>query len=154
VINTGRTRLATAKIRYALGIVDRPNSESINNNGCNIYDSFGKILWENVLPTNFIIKYHNLLKSYPNSVYRYTYGNCIVPFCKKRTGKKNSYLPYENLIVEEDEHLEKIKSGEKSDINKVGYLYMGPECKSKGKKLFFFYLLIYYLSLIIFIIIY
>ncbi|ORX60025.1 hypothetical protein BCR36DRAFT_579471 [Piromyces finnis] len=129
VIATGRTQLATAKIRYDLGIKGRPYTESLNVNGCVAYDSQGHRLWRNVLPTEYIIKFHNLLKNYPDAVYRYTFDNTILTFSKK-WAEKTRKLMQENVLVEDrEEHIRTILSGGESDINRVSFVYKGSNWK-------------------------
>lgn len=117
-------------IREELGILNRPNTESLLSNGCVIYDSEGNIIWQNTLPIEYIKKFHEIFKSYPNATYSYTYGNGMVGFDEKWAQKVRELIQ-ENVIIEnKEEHIKKVISGEKSNINKVSFFSTGPDGES------------------------
>jgi len=79
------------------------------------------MIWSSVLPNEYIVKVHHLVKFYPDAIFRYTYNDNLVTFSKKYTERK---LKQEKVELDnKEEHIEKIVSGEKSDINKVGYIH-------------------------------
>lgn len=121
VIATGRTKQGTIPIREALGILNRPNTESLLCNGCIIYDSYGNVSWQNSLPIDYILKFHNLLKSYPNAVHFYTVDNGLITF-DEMWAKKAREIIKDNIFIEDrEEYIKRVESGE-SKINKVGYV--------------------------------
>jgi len=125
VIATGRTRNATLSVREALGITNRPNTESLVSNGCVVYDSNGEVMIENILPTEFVIKFHNVFKPYPRAVFAYTYRDGLVAF-DEVFAKKAREIIEENIFVEKkDEYIKAIESGERTNINKVSYFSFG-----------------------------
>lgn len=134
VIATGRTRPATMKIRKSLGIIDRPNTESLNSNGCIVYDSYGEIIWQGILPNEYVLKFHNIMKSYPKSAYVYASGDKVIVFDKiwAKGARENAQ---ENAFYEEkDEYIKKVESGE-CKINKISYIATGPESSVIKEKL-------------------
>ncbi|KAG4100178.1 hypothetical protein H8356DRAFT_1290213 [Neocallimastix lanati (nom. inval.)] len=138
VLATGRSRRGASVVRKALGIENKPNTESILGNGCFIYDSNGKLLWENTLPLDYVFKFHNLLKPYPKAVYNYTYEDKLLGFDKKWA--KETYKAIKDTIVLEDkeEHMKKVLAGEETRINRVCYFASpdeGRELLEKIKKL-------------------
>lgn len=114
------------KIRKSLGIIDRPNTESLNSNGCIVYDSYGEIIWQGILPNEYVLKFHNIMKSYPKSAYVYASGDKVIVFDKiwAKGARENAQ---ENAFYEEkDEYIKKVESGE-CKINKISYIATGPE---------------------------
>jgi len=134
VIATGRTRPSTMKIRKSLGIIDRPNTESLNSNGCVIYDSYGKIIWQGILPTEYVLKFHNYMKIYPKAAYMYASEDKIIVFDERwaRTARENAQ---ENtFFADKEEQIKHVESG-KCKINKISYIATGPEASVVKEKL-------------------
>ncbi|ORX60024.1 hypothetical protein BCR36DRAFT_342292 [Piromyces finnis] len=137
VIATGRTRQATIYVREALNIINKPNTESITSNGCVIHDSNNKIIYKNTLPSEYILKFHDLMIANPKALYGYTYGDGFVVFDEIFAKKLREIIKENVTVMEEEEHINKVKSGEMADINKVSYMgfFAGQETMKKLEKL-------------------
>jgi len=119
------------KIREALGILDRPNTESLLCNGCIIYDYKGGILWQSTLPKEFVIKAHNLFKTDPTAVYFYSSGDDAIMFNEKWAKISHERFQEHTVLLDKEEHIKKVESGE-SKINKMGVVVTeGKDIESK-----------------------
>lgn len=127
VLATGRAKPATKLIREKLGIDNRPKTESLLCNGCLIYDSDGAIIWQNVLPQDFILNVHRKLCEglFPECVIFYSSGDYIVLF-QEEWAKFATEKCDEIAIVEDmQEYTKKIESGN-AKINKIGFMVFEP----------------------------
>jgi len=137
VIATGRTRPATLKIRESLNINNKPNTESLLANGCVIYDYNGAILWQNVLPKEFVIKFEELLEPYPKCVYFYASGDDMITFDEKWARMARERVGERAFSGDKKIFVEEINSG-KREVNKLSmFCYKLPEID--GKKAFLIY---------------
>ncbi|KAG4094416.1 hypothetical protein H8356DRAFT_1693187 [Neocallimastix lanati (nom. inval.)] len=133
VISTGRPRRGILAIRKALGIENRPNTECLVSNGCVVYDSNGNIISESILPKEYIIKVHNLLKPYPKALYSYTYENKMTTF-DEGFGRILGQIMQESVNIEDkEEHIKKVISDEDSNINKISFFASGN--KKEGEEI-------------------
>ncbi|OUM68360.1 hypothetical protein PIROE2DRAFT_3958 [Piromyces sp. E2] len=131
VIATGRTRPAILKVREALNIIDKPNTESLLSNGCIAYDYNGEILWQNILPKDFVIKFQEVLKPYPKCVYFYAAGDDMITFDEKWARMARERVGERAQAGKKEQFIEDIKSG-KIQVNKVSmFCYKIPEIDSK-----------------------
>jgi len=122
VISTGRPKPGIMGIREALGITERPNTELLLSNGCVLYDSKGDIIWQSIIPTEFVIKFHEFTKSYPEGVYFYAAGDHTLAINDKWVKKlKEENGPNERIIAKE-KLLEEILSGNRM-VNKVSFFF-------------------------------
>lgn len=128
VLASGRARPATMKIREALGLIGRPNTESLLCNGCILYDSEGNILWQSTLPKEFVVKVHNLFKEDPEGVYFYSSGDDAIMFNEKWAKISNERFQEHTVLVDKDEYIKKVESSE-AYVNKVGVVV------TEGKKI-------------------
>jgi len=128
VLASGRARPATMKIREALGLIGRSNTESLLCNGCILYDSEGNILWQSTLPKEFVLKVHNLFKEDPEGVYFYSSGDDAIMFNEKWAKISNERFQEHTVLVDKDEYIKKVESGE-AYVNKVGVVV------TEGKKI-------------------
>ncbi|ORX82267.1 hypothetical protein BCR32DRAFT_232064 [Anaeromyces robustus] len=134
VIVTGRTRPATASIRETLGITNRPNTESLNSNGCVVFDSVGNVTCQNTLPNEYILKFHKLLNSYPKAVYAYTYSDHLITFDEKLAKKAHEMIQENFIVGNKEEHIKTVISDE-ARINKVCFFSVGPDSEEIKKEL-------------------
>ncbi|ORX82268.1 hypothetical protein BCR32DRAFT_326930 [Anaeromyces robustus] len=142
VIATGRTRPSTIHVREALGIMDRPNTESLQSNGCVVYDSKGEIIWQNLLPIEYVLKFHEFIKAYPQAVYFYASGDDIISFEDKffkrphlGSKKPNSGYKKNPQVYNKEEYIKRVELGE-SKINKVSlFVHVSPETEEMRQKL-------------------
>lgn len=118
VIATGRARPATQAIREKLDIINRPNTESLLLNGCIIYDYKGGIIWQNTLPKEFVVKFHNLLKKYPKENYFYSAGEDAIMFDEEWAKRSHERYHENTVVLDKEEHIKQVESGE-SKINKL-----------------------------------
>jgi len=132
VLATGRTRLGTIPIREALGILNRPNTESILSNGCIIYDSNLKELQRNTLPIDYILKLHNTLKPYPKAIYFCTFEDGMITYDKEWAEKAREMVQENIIIGDKEEQIKKIESGD-SKITKVTYVAAGLDIETIKK---------------------
>jgi len=121
VISTGRPRVAITRIRETLGITERPNTESLLSNGCVLYDSKGEIIWQKIIPTEFVVKFHEFVKSYPEGVYFYAAGDDTLAINEKWAKPKNETENDERALAKE-KLLADILSGNKM-VNKVSFFF-------------------------------
>ncbi|ORX46211.1 hypothetical protein BCR36DRAFT_585357 [Piromyces finnis] len=125
VIASGRGRPATMRVRQDIGIMDRPNTESILCNGCIIYDSCGNILYQELLPNDLILKIHKIVPSLSESCFEYTSGDDAI-FFKEKWSKFAHEMYDEQTITEDmDEFSKKIEANE-TKINKVCFMVSKP----------------------------
>ncbi|ORX46213.1 hypothetical protein BCR36DRAFT_297996, partial [Piromyces finnis] len=118
VLASGRARPATMEIREALGILDRPNTESLLCNGCIIYDYQGNIVWQSTLPKEFVIKAYNLFKTDPTSVYFYSTGDDAIMFSEKWAKISSERYKEHTVLSDKEEYIKKVQS-DKVKINKM-----------------------------------
>lgn len=121
ILASGRARPATTEIREALGIVDRPKTESLLCNGCIVYDSVGNIIWESTLPIDFLIKFYNILKTHPNNGFLFSCGDDAIMVDEKWEKIARDDYQEQTVLVDKEEYIKKVESGE-SKVNKVCYL--------------------------------
>jgi len=121
-----------------LGIVNKPNTESLLSNGCVVYDSNDNVIYKKTLPIEYILKFHEVMQSNPKTQYCYTYGDGMVTFDEIFAQKVNEMIGENITVMNVEDHINKVKSGEMADINKVSYigLFTGP-----GNFFFFFFFL-------------
>jgi len=127
VLASGRARPATMKIREALGLIGRPNTESLLCNGCIIYNSEGDILWQSYLPIEFVRKVYQLFKEDPEGVYFLSSGDDAIMFNEKWAKISSERFQEHTVLVDMDEYIKKVESGE-AYVNKVGLVM------TEGKK--------------------
>eukprot|EP00833_Pecoramyces_ruminatium_P000098 jgi/Orpsp1_1/1174130/evm.model.c7180000049029.1 len=134
VITSSRERPAIKHIREAIGISNRQNTESVLLNGCIIYDSNGKIIWQNTLPNEFVVKFHDILNSFSNDNYIYSCGDDAILFNESLEKEARIDFQKKTILVNNEEYNEKVKSGE-AKINKICFLAInakeGKEINSK-----------------------
>ncbi|ORY76151.1 hypothetical protein LY90DRAFT_698838 [Neocallimastix californiae] len=133
VIATGRARPATADVREKLGITERPNTESLLLNGCIIYDYKGNIIWQNTLPTEFVLQFHNLLKNYPKEDYFYSSEDDAIMFNEEWARRSRENYHENTIVVDKEEHIKKVASGE-TKINKLCFIVTDSEDNKKIKE--------------------
>ncbi|KAG4094418.1 hypothetical protein H8356DRAFT_514056 [Neocallimastix lanati (nom. inval.)] len=121
VITSSRERPAIKHIREALGILNRPNTESILLNGCIIYESSGKIIWQNTLPNEFVVKFHNILNSFSNDNYIYSCEDDAVLFNKNLEREAREDFQKKTILVDSHEYNKKVEAGEVK-VNKICFL--------------------------------
>jgi len=121
VISTGRPKVAITRIREALNITERPNTESLLSNGCVLYDSKGEIIWQKIIPTEFVVKFHEFVKSYPEGVYFFASGDDTLVMNEKWAKNPQNETDVERATTKK-KILEDILSGNKM-VNKVSFFF-------------------------------
>ena len=137
VLASGRAKPATKLIREKLGIVNRPKTESLLCNGCLAYDSNGAIIWQNIIPQDFILHVHQKLCKgvFPECVIFYSTGDYTILF-QKEWAKFATEKCDEIAVVEDmQKYIKKIESGNVK-INKISFMVFEP---SDVEGLFLFY---------------
>jgi len=118
VIATGRAKPATQAIREKLGIVNKPNTESLLLNGCIIYDYKGDIIWQSTLPKEFVVKFHHLLKQYPKENYFYSSGDDAIMFDEAWAKRSHERYHENTIVLDKEKHIQQVASGE-AKVNKL-----------------------------------
>ncbi|OUM57326.1 hypothetical protein PIROE2DRAFT_21514 [Piromyces sp. E2] len=137
VIATGRTRQATTYVREVLDINNRPKTEYLYSNGCVVFDSNNNIIYENTLPLDYVLKFHELMQKDPKSLYCYTYGDDIIAFDEMFAKEVYRLLKENVTLMTVEDHINKVKSGEMTNINKVSYVgfFASPETLAQLEEL-------------------
>ncbi|OUM68356.1 hypothetical protein PIROE2DRAFT_3954 [Piromyces sp. E2] len=125
VIASGRGRPATMRVRQDIGIMDRPNTESILCNGCILYDSKGKILWQGLLPNELILKIHKIVPSLSQPCFEYSSGDDAI-FFEERWSKFTREMFDEQTITEDMDEFSKRIEADETKINKVCFMVSEP----------------------------
>jgi hypothetical protein len=128
VLASGRGKPAVESIRNILGIMDRPNTESILLNGCIIYDSVGNIIHQKVLPVEFVLKFHDIMNRYSVSEFFYSSGDDAMMFDEERARNHREKHQEKAFVVDKEETIKKIASGE-IKVNKSCFICEIPNTK-------------------------
>ena len=126
VLASGRARPATQKIREVLNIMKRPNTESLLTNGCVIYSSDNKILYQNTIPTEFFIRAHKIVIPSPENTYLYSIGDDAFTYSEYWAKVIKDKYEEQTVVIDKDEFIKKIETGEVK-VNKFCLLVKDPE---------------------------
>ncbi|OUM68358.1 hypothetical protein PIROE2DRAFT_68705 [Piromyces sp. E2] len=133
VLASGRARPATQQIREVLNIMKRPNTESLLSNGCVIYDSDSKILYQETIPTEFFIKAHGIVKPSPEYTYMYSIGDDAFSYNEYWVKAIKDRYEEQTVLIDKDEFTKKIEIGEVK-VNKFCFLVKDPVEADKIKE--------------------
>lgn len=125
VLASGRGWPAVQFIRKQLGLDECSQARFILLNGCLVYNSEGKIIYEEVLPTSVIQFNHELSKKYPNINYAYSSGDDAIMFDEAAAKFTAEKYQEKTCVADKDELLGKVVSGELK-INKICFLTPNP----------------------------
>jgi len=119
------------RVREDIGIINRPKTESILCNGCIVYNSKGKILWQTLLPNELILKIHKRVPSLSQPCFEYSSGDDAIFFEEKWSKFTHEMYDEQTITEDMDEYAKKIEADE-TKINKVCFLVTEPS-KVNGK---------------------
>lgn len=121
VLASGRAKPAAKSIREALNLNEYPNSPSILLNGCIVYSSDEKIMWQSYLNSKIILEHIEIMKQLPNIDFIYSSGDDAIMFNDKWKKMAEEKFQEKACVVDKEEFLEAVKKEERF-VNKICYL--------------------------------